>query len=602
MADKWAQFEVPASSAADKWSQFEVKPEVPQKGSAALTAFAKDQMPRPVDLDIATGIAKGTRNLLNLPLSLAGVSPEHQIPEPVDISKRLGLRQDPLGNFTKEAASYIPTALGSEVAAPMNAVRALGPSIAKLATEGFTHGLSENPTHPGQALAEAGANTILPAGMGAGKAIVQAGAEKFGLPGFSQKVADLLKPLMNLRTRDAATLAEQRYNSLDEHADKLWGGVRDTLKEIDKGAPTAGNIAGMKEVGKFAPTKVPEASFDPATYKLGLNSKISEMEASSAKNSADKEAFKGPLKVLRGYANDPIATFEDAINHNISLNKAYKEALRPTTGMPKSQEELAATKVAMAHLHNALDENLARRGLTDTFGPQLQEARGATRDLHQIFNEVPNVGGQGKTSILAQQRGSNSPFTDPTTFIDNYIPTSRQEGSEKLKQLGAVLGNKDTANNYAKARMFKDAIKGGTPDPIAFTRKYDSLSPEIQDYLFTPEQRTQADLVSKLAKKYPERIPSLLSADSLGKGSVGAGLGAVIGGLLGGKPLVGAAIGGAAGTAGTHALYQLAQNPEINKFLQAIAMNRGHNMPPITNTAAMLPRAGAVATGEAYNG
>lgn len=449
--------------------------ETPQStGDWLLQNVAKPVAATP--LDIVTGAVQGGIDLANL---IPGV---HMQPG-IDLAQAAGVGGNRGDALIQNLSSYIPTLVGSEATLPLKSIEGFAPLMGKLGAEGATYQTSQTPNEPGKIALSTALSMGIPASMvGVGGGFNKA-AEFFGAPGVAQNIMSPIAALKNLKNSNAVGDVQANFAKNQAAEDGIWNSV-------------------TKEAEAYGDKKL-----DTSNYVDPIKQKIQEYEDLSSKHSGFKNEYEGAIDTLKGYLNDDFSTFPAALKQNVAINKDYKNTLRPVSGMPKTTTELEATNFAREQLHNMLADNFQKYGLTDTLGRDWGYARNLTRDNNNIFKTVPDVKGNPKVSDFYAQQVTTNPYSDPTGFVNQYIPKGKGEGTESMEQFSAMVGNKDRATDYLKSNIFHDAISGEEPNVSKFVEKAKGLSPDQIGYLFKPQEQEQIKLLSKLNDKYPTQIP-----------------------------------------------------------------------------------------------
>ena len=97
-------------------------------------------------------------------------------------------------------------------------------------------------------------------------------------------------------------------------------------------------------------------------------------------------------------------------------------------------------------------------------------------------------------NFVKNKRGS----ADASSFVKDYLPTTKSEGTQKMRQLSRMLGDEDFAKNVIKHNMFKSSIDKQNVN--SFINKFDSLSKDQKDYLFDEKQRNMVSTLSRMLK------------------------------------------------------------------------------------------------------
>src|SRR5208337_1236984 len=97
--------------------------------------------------------------------------------------------------------------------------------------------------------------------------------------------------------------------------------------------------------------------------------------------------------------------------------------------------------------------------------------------------------GTPKRSLFGQlQMNKNNINADGSTFVNDYLPTSKGDGTQRMEQFTKMIGDTDTAKNVLKMNYFDSGLKTGDANASKVLGKYNNLSDEQKGYLFNPDE------------------------------------------------------------------------------------------------------------------
>lgn len=487
--------------------------------------------------DIDVGAAQMVRDISSLPSRLIRpFSPAlaKKIPgiplSDEEINKMYGVKNpDIYDKLIQGAASFGPL-----MALPESEAPEISAKLASYAVPGAVYGAatSENPY---TGAAEGAATTTALGGAGdLAKALLKKGFQRFSAPGFVKKIGGKLAKARDFLNRKAAN---QILDNLDNHetqAQNAWDNVEKMLQE-----PALNR------------------KFDDASYRKSLKEIENEIKEDS-KQSGLALQNKGAQEFLDAIKGDKINNIADAFQHNKALNAYYRNEISPGINVPFN-----TIKRAKNALTSAIDENLEKQGLDKVVGKAWQDAKNATKRKNQIFKEVINSSQKPGVSPIENVKVYGHPYGDITEIVSKYIPSSKAEGIEKMKQLAAMMGDEAGAKNVIKHNHFKDSFIDEEPhiEPKKFLNRYNKLSKEQQDYLFSNEQNNNIQALNRLLRKNPDALAKTKWNPFWFHGALPGLAGSVIGPHFGVNPLTGALAGVAGAQGGKILLQKLLSNP-----------------------------------------
>lgn len=484
--------------------------------------------------DLSAGIMQSSANLTNF---LTGKSNNYDV-----ASQMFGISNpNILDKALKGIGQYAPYAIGGEAALPASLGR-LGASALTGAAFGGTQ------SDPGQRLQGAIlGSTWNPAleltGMGAAKGINSLSAipdalknylSQFAASGVSKNVASDLNSPLGVTNETAFDMAKNNYNNYSSKENQAWSKVTDAAKAADASG----------------------AKFDDGSYTSALSDELNRLQDQSAKQSALDRKNKDSIDLLNGYIDDQHGTFSDAIEHNKALNADYQNEITPGKSLPFNTVNFAKNSIK-----SSMTDNLAQNNLSDSLGALWNQANQTTAQKNSIFNEIMNQGGNTQYSKFMKYYKADDPqFSNPSNFVNDYLPKSGNEGLQRMQQFSQMLGDDDTAKAVLKKNIF-----GQSYDPNDFLNKYNKLSPDQQNFLFDQQQNQSIQSLKTMIDMHPDALKNN-SFQSLWNHSIPAILGAGIGHATGTGALEGALMGSLGAKGLSTGISKTFENPSIQQY------------------------------------
>lgn len=534
-------------------------------GSSVKNAVAPQQtnpslLPR-IGADALAGFSQFGHGLLNAPYNIANDLGQKGIINP-NIASSIPRQQNynygqMLGVNNPNLADKILQ--GGVQYAPYAAIA--GPELAAQTVAGGIYGLTQSTT-PIESSALGAATALTGAGLLKGAASLPGYLSKFAAQGLAANVGDALNGAKNVNNSDAFQLAKNNYQNYTNAESGAWNKLNQSAQTVDENG----------------------GQFDNTNYIDALNNKLSQLKGQSASQSGYARANTDAQSLLGDYTNDTHNSFSSAIEHNKALNQDYQNEITPGKSLPFNIVNYA--KANISKTLNGNISNLNQQPGMSPFAAQLQNdlmtANQATAQKNQIFNNIVNPGGKTSTSTFSQMIKNNNDYTDPTGFVNDYVPKARGDGIQKMQQFSQMIGDDNAAKNIIKNNYFDSSFNQSDIgiNPKAFVNKYNNLSNDQQNYLFNPQENQQIQSLSKILANHPN---AMSAPNLLGHGGMGAlvGLGA---GSLGGHAELGAA-GGVIAAQGLHyGLNKAFNNPAIsNYFARYLTPSVQSNAAPFIN-------------------
>lgn len=238
-------------------------------------------------------------------------------------------------------------------------------------------------------------------------------------------------------------------------------------------------------------------------------------------------------------------------------NPLTKPELRYYSGAVQEMLDDLEEKSILAHVNTMVNEGRLSNEVANRLIGTRTEAKEAYKGLMETLGEVAEATGRRRVYGVKH-------FLDHLDDLpsEKLVDKLFQKGDSKFLQFFAenFPAQAETLGRYQKGQIAEKAFKDGIVQPGIVSREVKKLSPEVQKFLFTPEQLAKLDDATTLLDAMPKDINPSGTAksqswhDALNPFRHGAET--VAGGLVGGP--AGAVLGYAAGVAG----------PEVSSYLK----------------------------------
>lgn len=502
-------------------------------------------------LDAIAGLTKAGMGIANAPHNLVNlVSP--QLASKIPMSPLTGGGIDQLfgtqnrglgGDILEGAGQYAPYAAGGEgLLAGKLGAGALGRLGAQGLT-GATFGATQSPNPISGALIGGGTNLALGVpgeALSALSPALKSYFSRFAAQGLAKNIGQSMKDTQATNNAQAFGMAKQNFDALSQNENSAWTNLKQQAAQVD--------------------SALPGSNFDDSGYINSLKNKLQDMGAQSSKQSGFARSNTESMQLLQDYMNDQHGTFTDAFQHNQALNKDYQNEITPGKSLPFS-----TINYAKGALKQNINENINNMGLQDTLGSAWNNANAITAQKNNIFNEVVNPKGKANISTFATINNLKNTNADPTTFVNDYLPTSKGDGIQKMQQFSQMLGDENSAKQVLKSNYFDKAIESSGVNPKKFLNRYNNLSDDQQNYLFSPQDNQTIQALNKINEMHPDALSHSLYA-GLGHHGIAATLGGILGMSTGHGLWEGLGAGIAGGMVANAGLRKAFENPAISNY------------------------------------
>lgn len=560
-----------------------------------------------------SGLTKGAVNTANFLNSSSDPMGAFKIPTS-SVDQFFGTQNPGLyGKILQNVGQYTPFAAGGEALAP-EGIAAEAPILARMGIGALKQGAiggaygatqSQNPVTG--AITGALTNSVLGAADPLAAPItdaVKSYLSKYAAQGLAKQAAKTLNPETAISNAQAFQQVKNNYADISAQEGNAWDNVKNQAKIADNTkryqaqfSPTSPgtsmmatgpstNLPAVNTPNALIPQTASSVggetlnastlpTFDNSGYLQSLNNKLQNLQGQSSRQSGFARANKNSQDLLNDYLNDQHNTFTDAIEHNQALNQDFQNEIAPGQPLP-----FRTVNFAKKNLQKTINQNIQNNGLQDTLGSTWNNANQITAQKNQLFNTVSSAKGKDQISSFSTFLNGKNPNADPTGFVNDYLPTSRGDGTQKMEQFAQMMGYKppqlgqaidpqslqalSAAKNVLKQNYFDSAIENGTVNPKSFLNKYGNLSTEQQNYLFSPEENQTIQALSKINETHPEAL-SKNPMYSWGHHGVAATLGGILGMSTGHGLWEGLGVGILGGMAANAGLRKLFENPTISR-------------------------------------
>lgn len=439
-------------------------------------------------IDTLAGLANLGQGILNVPHNVSNVfSPSFAnkyFPEMKnDYSAMLGMPnpslQDQIAQGIVQYSPFAATGAGLVGDASGIAAKAAGQGLG-----GMAYGLSQ----PGNPLQNVTKSGLIGAGTEgasnvAGNVLskvaqpVKNYLTQFAAPGIVDKILSVIKNDSKNTNANAFNVARENYEDTRDSENQKWQALKPFASIADKS---------------------PDIKYNNSSYVNSLENHASNLKRQSANQSGFNRANKDSIELLEGnnsnngYLDDKHNSFSDAIEHNQALNRDFSNEITPGKSLP-----FETIKYARKNLKSNFQNNLSQNGLDPTLGALWRDANSTTENRIKDFHQVVNNKGVPKNSSFLQFYKNGS---DPSSFVQDYLPTAKNDGTQKMQQFGRMMGNEDYGKSVLRQNLFN------SENPNNFLKQYDKLSSEQQNYLFNPDQNNAIQALKKIIKISPNAL------------------------------------------------------------------------------------------------
>jgi ABC-type iron transport system FetAB ATPase subunit len=312
---------------------------------------------------------------------------------------------------------------------------------------------------------------------------------RFAFPAMSDAVNQLSNFGSNISNKAAFLMAKENHdqNYLPQE-DTLW-------KKLDQ--------------YKTQADQIPNAVFDNTKHQHNMEQHFNDVDE-NLKHNPDSIQNQDAQKLAYNSWNAPTSTFTDAINHNKVLNSSYRDAITPGSTIPLSSVKYAIKSIKgtltdnLQDLKNSDDPNVSH--FATNFENTINQANESTANRNKLFHEVTTPSGDSGKSTFSNINSNMRSFTNQDgsisdsvgNFVNDYIPSSKNDGIGKMQQFSQMVGDSDYAKSVLKKNIFNNQY-----EPKSFLDQYDKLSKQQQEFLFSSGENDQIRAMQKMIKNNP---------------------------------------------------------------------------------------------------
>jgi len=364
----------------------------------------------------------------------------------------------------------------------------LSQAIGQGATLGFAEGFLADRKEGESRLSNAAASSL---GGGAGGGLVAGISQPFNWIYEAAKPyasAFLLKESGDI----IGNISTDVFNAISKNEKLMREAEKSAWNEANKYAKKADEL-GMK--------------FDNKDYKSKLDKEIGRLGQQSKDNPLRKPENDNAIKYLSSLKDLPMNNWEEAIKAKKEINKAYRLEQGGEITTPFKAVNYAASVFEKQVANNFSNEKIY--SLRDKWKEANSLTTGINETFYQIqkdFSSEPTQSAYAelKASGIGSPNKNKEGYTEVNKFIQDYIPKSSKEGTNLMRQFGAMVGNKDAAQDMMRAWTFESSKTDGNIDYHKLFKDYESLSPEQRSYLFKKSDIESLNSAKEMYKKNPK--------------------------------------------------------------------------------------------------
>jgi hypothetical protein len=324
---------------------------------------------------------------------------------------------------------------------------------------------------------------------------------------------------------------------------------------------------------------LPNIKYDDSGRINALLEQRSKLQETPIKSQTAEQ--KAALKRINGLIETPIKSFTQALNYGKSLNESYGETMTPGVS-PQFSSVNGAIKGFMKNMDNNINNPSNKEDLK-RFGNAWKAARDSTIAKIKTFHEVPSDKGGTNDSKFVHFFKNTGKYSDPTTFISDYIPSKGEKGTGRMEQFSDVVGSPTLAK-----RVLLKSIFGEKPNMKNILDTYDKLSDQQKNFLFNQQDKQHLDFVNYMLDKNPKVLQDENVKHGIygmiGKSILPGAIGAIAGGFINhpiAASIVGASIPLSSGVSGL-----LAKSATKIPFIKQEIINKELNNPKMISKIA----------------
>jgi hypothetical protein len=299
-------------------------------------------------------------------------------------------------------------------------------------------------------------------------------------------LATLVDHSNQLNNSDAYSLAKNNFENQKSAESNLWDQSIENAKQLDNNGVKFNTESYVRNLQNALKDKLPRYANqdDRDLFSSIINGQIDKAQSSSI----------DPLTMM---PKQGLSKISDALQERKVLNNGYSSNLS-ASGLPKSPVEKDAYSSAINALKSAINDTVQSNSsdpAVQDFKQIYDQANSKTQENSNIFQRTVPASQKGTKSTIFSNAYNNPHFSsDTSSFVNDFLPNSKLEGTGKFEQLGGMLGDQQKANDLIKSNYFGNSYKpNGDVDTTSLLKKYNSLSSQQKDYLLSPQEKSMFD-------------------------------------------------------------------------------------------------------------
>lgn len=361
----------------------------------------------------------------------------------------------------------------------------------------------------------------------------------------STAISKLVSPITNriakMMVEPTANDMENSYlrnkETLNQSANSVYANTKQNYEDnyLQKSKDDWKFAKGMASVQDTSP----HIRYNDKGRQASLDKQINDQQ--KLYNSTPTSENAAGLKLLKSWRKAPIRSYGDLIDHAQEINKSFGKEIEGT-GSPASNSLI---KHAIKDFYSNSDQQIKENSITPEFNKAWNRAKDSTTEQHETFNEVRNQDGTyGSSKFKNFYENRNKKYQDVSTLAEDYLPKGNEQGTDRFEQFEKMVGNPSQARDLLKKQMLL-----GAKNPEDVLKKYQSISPEQRNHLYSADEQTLLNGYSNLVKMHPNMMQNKSAKTAFYHTlsfitKVGAGIG--LGKFAGADILGSAMLGGAA--------------------------------------------------------
>ena len=356
------------------------------------------------------------------------------------------------------------------------------------------------------------------------------------IPEFTQKATDLIRE-KTLPVSEYAKLLTERYLGKANKNQQNWKAAETTAQNIDNSMMSlrkpeiVGHDAAGAPIYK-APTLEQTVPFKNDPYHAYIDKYKTDVGALEPARRAEHEH--GIMLADRAKELAP-ESFMGMIHSSKNINRDLSDYMEQK-GIPsinaRARDFLGGLKKTIREDLITANEGKVEKGLMNQFKNEWETANKSHQELQDFYNYVrPGTGNLAKNKQVKEafQKSSDELPIDEAV-LNKFLPSLTDrgvKGTEGLKHLEKMFGNKELAQDAAKASLFNRALDKGA-NTIDTAAIYSKMSPAQRKQIFgNSEEGKMLEAINKSRLQFGREPEKTLA--KIGHGVTSLGIPGLIG-------------------------------------------------------------------------